>query len=125
MVYTVSCERIFFVVESHKYDVEGIYEIDSENRRDGGDFPASNDRECRYHEGDEHGSGFAEQYARFHIVYPSDEYRRDKYDQARKYESGIHLRRGSRVHEIELERQNSHDEKRDERESGGQAWDPI
>lgn len=125
MMNSIACEWIFLVVESHEYDIERIDQIDSENRRHSSYFPSGYDSECRYHKSDEHGSRFSEQYEGFHAIQPSDENGRDEYGETEEHKSGIDLGRRSRIYEIQLERQDCHDEKRHERESRCKTRNPV
>ena len=73
MVYAISRERVFFVVETHKDNIESIDQIHSENRGNRGNFPSRYDGECRDHESDKHGARFTEKHLGFYVVEPTDE----------------------------------------------------
>ncbi len=118
---TISRKWIFLVIQTHEYDIEGIYEIHSEHRRNGRNLSSGDDGKSRYHKGDEHGPRLSEQNKRLDAIQPAYEYRWDKDRETQEHENRIDLRRGGGIHEIELECQYCHNQQRHERKSRSES----
>ena len=123
MVDHVAFERIFLVIESHEDDIEGIDDVDTEDRCDGGDFSPRYDGECGDHEGKKHASAIARKKVSSGMVKaPEDDDRRKEYREDEEYELRIFLRREGRIDEIEFRREHSDDEEGDAAEPRCHSW---